>query len=198
MPSDDFLRSLSELCKQYGTLLILDEIQCGYGRTGRFFAHQYAGIQPDLITLAKGMGNGFPIGGLMVRPGIKPWHGMLGTTFGGNHLACVAGLAVLEAIRDENLMENARLMGAYMREALSDISDIQQVRGRGLMIGIAFDFPVEPLRTRLLHEAGIFTGSSSPNVLRILPPLSLNKSEIDIFVESLASMLEQQEAIRQE
>jgi acetylornithine aminotransferase len=192
MPSTAFLKELRELCTQYGALLVMDEVQAGYGRTGKFFAFQHAGIEPDLISMAKGMGNGFPIGGILIHPSIRPKHGMLGTTFGGNHLACAAGLAVLETIEEEGLMENARNMGAYLREALADLPLVQEIRGRGLMVGLAFEGSIAPLRQWLLQEARIFTGSSSPNVLRILPPLNITQAELDYFVEQLAVGLEAQ------
>ena len=166
-------------------MLILDEVQSGYGRTGKFFAHQHAGIQADLITIAKGMGNGFPIGGVLIHPDIKPWSGMLGTTFGGNYLACAAGLAVLEVIEKENLMANAKTLGDYWMKELRSHSSILEVRGKGLMIG--FDLPesLAGLRKDLLFKHFIFTGEAKPNTVRLLPSLALTKSEADILLEAL-------------
>ncbi len=186
----DFLQQLEVLCKKYGVLLILDEIQAGFGRTGHFFAHQLAGIKPDLITMAKGMGNGFPIGGVLIHPDIKPSYGMLGTTFGGNHLASTAGLAVLEVLEEEDLIESAREKGDWFIDQLKSIDYDIKVTGRGLMIGLHFPFPIKALRS-LLVENGILTGSSSnPNVLRILPALSVSKEELNIFLETLKTILQ--------
>jgi acetylornithine/N-succinyldiaminopimelate aminotransferase len=170
-------------------LLILDEIQSGYGRTGRFFAHQYAGIRPQLITMAKGMGNGFPIGGVLIQGDIKPWSGMLGTTFGGNYLASAAGLAVLEIIEKEKLVDNALQTGKYLLHELKKISTIADVRGRGLMIG--FDLPETKAKVRqdLLFKHHIFTGEAKPNAIRLLPSLSLAKNEADIFLDALNAEL---------
>lgn len=191
IPKPDFLESLSRLCKQHDVVLILDEIQSGYGRSGKFFAFQYADIQPDLITVAKGMGNGFPIGGVLIHPKFEAKYGLLGTTFGGNHLACAAGLAVLEVLENENLLENATKVGAYLMEKLQDLEGIKEVRGRGLMIGLEFDYPIKPLRKQLLFEEKLFTGSSSnPNVIRLLPPLNITEREADTFVEILSKVLE--------
>jgi acetylornithine/N-succinyldiaminopimelate aminotransferase len=189
LPEDDFLRYIHKKTTENGSLLILDEIQCGYGRTGKFFAHQYAGIKPHLITTAKGMGNGFPIGGLLINGDIKPWSGMLGTTFGGNYLSSVAGLAVLEIMVAENLMQNALDLGSYLIHELSAITAIQQVRGRGLMIG--FDLPEEKksVRNDLLFKHGIFTGEAKPNTIRLLPSLALNKEEADLFLTALKEEL---------
>ncbi len=190
-PSTSFLKSIEALCKTYGALFIADEIQSGYGRTGKFFAHQYAGVTPDLITVAKGMGNGFPIGGLLISPEIKPYYGMLGTTFGGTHLGCAAGLAVLNVLESENLMENAHGVGRFLIEELAKLEGVE-VRGRGLMIGIEFNYPIKELRKVLLEEYKIFTGvASNPNVLRILPPLSINKEQATYFIESLKSTISQ-------
>ncbi|MBS1489375.1 MAG: aspartate aminotransferase family protein [Bacteroidetes bacterium] len=185
LPSDSFLRLLAAKCKEAGALLILDEVQSGYGRTGKFFAHQFSGIKPDLITLAKGMGNGFPVGGVLIAPGIEPWSGMLGTTFGGNYLACVASLAVLEVIEKENLMSHAQSIGDHLIHAIKKISAIQEVRGRGLMIG--FDLPQlhTDLRHHLLFRHQIFTGEAKPNVVRLLPSLALLKEEAELFLHSL-------------
>lgn len=184
-PEGDFLQALSDLCKANGALLILDEIQSGYGRTGKFFAHQHHNIQPDIITVAKGMGNGFPVGGVLIQPGIEPWHGMLGTTFGGNHLACAAGLAVLEVMEQESLKENAAKVGAYLLSRLAECCPDASVRGRGLMIGIEFPEPVKVLRDRLLNEFHIFTGFSGQYTIRLLPPLSLTIDEADRFIEAV-------------
>lgn len=188
-PEADFLRHLRALCDQTGTLLIFDEVQSGYGRTGRFFAHQHSFVQPDIISVAKGMGNGFPIGGILIHPSIKAKHGMLGTTFGGNHLACAAGLAVLEVIENEQLIQNADKIGRYLINQLSEITQIKEIRGRGLMIGLEFEFPISELRKALLYNFHIFTGASSPNILRLLPPLNISTKEADQFVDALKEAL---------
>ena len=186
----DFLQQLSEVCKQTGTVLILDEIQSGYGRSGRFFAHQYAGIRPDLITVAKGMGNGFPVvGGVLISPMFKPVYGMLGTTFGGNHLACAAALAVLDTIKEEHLVDNAAAVGSYLLDELKKIPQIKEVRGQGLMIGLEFEQPIKELRGRLLFDKHIFTGVSGMNTIRLLPPLCLTMAEADEFIAALREML---------
>ncbi|WP_242134480.1 aspartate aminotransferase family protein [Aestuariivivens marinum] len=186
----DFYQKLSALCKQYGALYIADEIQCGYGRTGDFFAFQRHGITPDVISMAKGMGNGFPIGGILIHPNIKASFGLLGTTFGGNHLACAAALAVLEVMETENLMQNVRGVSTYFVEKASSITLVKQVKGRGLMLGLEFDFPIAELRKQLIFKHHIFTGSAKdPNILRILPPLTLQKSHIDAFFEALQTVL---------
>ncbi|WP_242130654.1 aspartate aminotransferase family protein [Aestuariivivens marinum] len=186
----DFYQKLSALCKQYGALYIADEIQCGYGRTGDFFAFQRHGITPDVISMAKGMGNGFPIGGILIHPNIKASFGLLGTTFGGNHLACAAALAVLEVMETENLMQNVRDVSTYFVEKASSITLVKQVKGRGLMLGLEFDFPIAELRKQLIFKHHIFTGSAKdPNILRILPPLTLQKSHIDAFFEALQTVL---------
>ena len=185
VPRPDFLQQLSEACKQTGTVLILDEIQSGYGRSGRFFAHQYAGIRPDLITVAKGMGNGFPVGGVLISPMFKPVYGMLGTTFGGNHLACAASLAVLDVIEEEHLVDNAAKVGGYLLEELRKIPQIKEVRGQGLMIGLEFEEPVKELRSRLLFDRHVFTGVSGANTIRLLPPLCLTVAEADEFLAAL-------------
>ncbi|MEM7654934.1 MAG: aminotransferase class III-fold pyridoxal phosphate-dependent enzyme [Bacteroidota bacterium] len=190
VPNDAFLQAAREVCTQTGTVLILDEIQAGYGRTGRFFAHQHAGVAADLITVAKGMANGFPIGGVLIGPQFEAWYGMLGTTFGGNHLACAAGLAVLEVLEQENLIEQAARMGSYLMDALDDFAGITEVRGRGLMIGIELEQMAKPIRKQLLFEHQIFTGSSSrPNTLRLLPPLNLSQADADTFLEALQKVL---------
>ena len=185
VPRPDFLQQLSEACRQTGTVLILDEIQSGYGRSGRFFAHQYAGIRPDLITVAKGMGNGFPVGGVLISPMFKPVYGMLGTTFGGNYLACAASLAVLDVIEEEHLVDNAAKVGGYLLEELRKIPQIKEVRGQGLMIGLEFEEPVKELRSRLLFDRHVFTGVSGANTIRLLPPLCLTVAEADEFLAAL-------------
>lgn len=194
VPSIRFLQRLRELCDRYEVALILDEIQSGYGRTGKFFAHQYADIRPDLITMAKGMGNGFPIGGVLIHPRFQAVHGQLGTTFGGSHLACSAGLAVLEVIKEEALMERAAVTGAYLKAQLAGIEPIKEIRGYGLMLGLKMDFDVKALRKHLLFKEKIFVGSSSdPQVLRLLPPLCLTKAEVDHFVNALINSLKHEE-----
>lgn len=191
VPSTAFFKHIAQKTKQAGSLLILDEVQSGYGRTGKFFAHQHAGIEADLVTLAKGMGNGFPIGGVLIHPNIKPWSGMLGTTFGGNYLACAAGLAVLEVIEKENLMTNAATIGNYWMEQLNSYPAILEVRGQGLMIG--FDLPesLAALRKDLLFKHHIFTGEAKPNTVRLLPSLAITKTEADLLLEALATELKQ-------
>ncbi|MGB3465048.1 MAG: aminotransferase class III-fold pyridoxal phosphate-dependent enzyme [Cyclobacteriaceae bacterium] len=189
-PTGNFLRLLEEKCRENNSLLILDEIQSGYGRTGKFFAHQHADINPDLITIAKGMGNGFPIGGVLISPAIRPSIGMLGTTFGGNHLACAAGIAVLEVLEKENLIENARQVGELLKERLKEIPQVKEIRGKGLMLAADFDFPVKVLRQKLVYEQHLFTGASSvPETLRLLPPLTITSEEVDIFIEKLKAGL---------
>ncbi|WP_264544839.1 MULTISPECIES: aspartate aminotransferase family protein [Flavobacterium] len=190
IPDDTFLQHVAQKCKELGIVLILDEVQSGYGRTGKFFAHQYAEIQPDIITVAKGMGNGFPIAGVLIAPHIQPRKEMLGTTFGGNYLACAAGLAVLEVIEKENLMENAQLMGDYLMEQLMKIPNIKEIRGKGLMVAIELYEPCAPVRKRLLEEFGIFTGTASnKNVLRILPSLAVTVAELDKLLNALRILL---------
>jgi acetylornithine aminotransferase len=185
IPDDSFLKHLDRKCSAAGVLLILDEIQSGYGRTGKFFSHQFAGIKPHLITTAKGMGNGFPIGGLLIHPDIKPWHGMLGTTFGGNYLASIAGLAVLEVIEKENLLTNAATIGNYWIENFKKISKIRGLRGRGLMIGMDLPEDLKQVRSNLLHKHYIFTGEAKPNTIRLLPSLAVSREEADIFLNAL-------------
>ncbi len=182
VPQDEFLIQLERLCKKYGAVFILDEIQSGYGRTGKFFAHQHAGIRPDIITTAKGMGNGFPIGGALISPAFEAKKGMLGTTFGGNHLACAAAIAVLDVIKNESLVENAAKMGAYLLEKLSACKGIKEVRGRGLMLGVELQPEYAGLRDRLLYEGHIFTGGAKNHVMRLLPPLTISKEEVDMFI----------------
>jgi acetylornithine aminotransferase len=185
VPDDSFLKEIEKKCSEAGALLILDEIQSGYGRTGKFFAHQFAGIKPKLITTAKGMGNGFPIGGLLIHPDIKPWHGMLGTTFGGNYLASVAGLAVLEVIEKENLVGNAAAVGDYWMEKFKNFSRITALRGRGLMIGMDLPADLKDVRNNLLHKHHIFTGEAKPNTIRLLPSLAVSREEADIFLTAM-------------
>jgi acetylornithine aminotransferase len=187
--SETFLQKARQLCDQFGTILILDSVQCGYGRSGRFFSHRYANIDPDLITTAKGMGNGFPIGGVLIHPKFKAVHGMLGTTFGGNHLACAAGIAVLDVIKEENLIHNAYEVGSYLIEQLKGFSGIKEVRGRGLMIGIELEEPADALRKQLLFEHHIFTGASGKHTIRLLPSLALQKEEVDVFLESFSKLI---------
>lgn len=184
-PDIAFLQGVRELCSRYQTPLILDEIQSGYGRTGDFFAHQAAGIRPDIITMAKGMGNGFPIGGVLISPLFEAKKGMLGTTFGGNHLACAAAIAVLDVIKEESLMENAKQLGYYLTKKLSAMEGISEVRGRGLMLGISFKPQFSDIRNELLFRHHIFTGGAKKNVMRLLPPLSLGKAEADRFLAAL-------------
>jgi acetylornithine/N-succinyldiaminopimelate aminotransferase len=192
IPEVEFLKALSEECKATGTMLILDEVQSGYGRSGKFFAHQYAGIRPDLITIAKGMGNGFPIGGVLISPIFEPSFGMLGTTFGGSHLACTAAIAVLDIIKVEHLIENAEKIGNYLIEELNKIPGIKEVRGQGLMIGIEFEQPIKEIRNSLLFEKKIFTGASGANIIRLLPPLCLSKSDANLFLNSFKEILQEQ------
>lgn len=189
LPSDDFLRQLRQACTDTATVLIVDEIQSGYGRSGKFFAHQYAGIRPDIITMAKGMGNGFPIGGLLISPMFTPFYGMLGTTFGGNHMACTAAIAVLDVMEQEHLVENAGRVGAWLIDELRRLPGIKEVRGRGLMIGIEFDAPIKELRTSLLFDHKVFTGVAGTNVIRLLPPLCLSMQEAAEFIEHFKKVL---------
>jgi len=186
----EFYKGLEILCKKYKALLISDEVQSGFGRTGDFFAFQKHGIQPDIISIAKGMGNGFPIGGILIHPTIKASYGLLGTTFGGNHLACVACLTVLEVLKEENLLENTKTISEYFIEKAAEISQIKKIKGRGLMLGMEFDFPIAPLRKELIFKHHIFTGSAkNPNLLRILPPLTIKKQHVDQFFEALKKEL---------
>lgn len=183
-PSPEFLRELATSCKSSGTLLILDEIQSGYGRSGRFFAHQHSGIRPDLITCAKGIANGFPMGAVIISPEIEAKKGMLGTTFGGSHLACAAAIAVLEVMEEERLIENAARIGTYLAEQLRQIPGVTEVRGRGLMLGLEVEgLSGKELRSRLLFDHHIFTGGAGERTLRLLPALSLSKEEADLFLE---------------
>ena len=186
-----FAQGLQKLCKQYGTILICDEIQCGYGRSGRFFAHQWLGIKPDIITVAKGIANGFPMGGVLIAPTFQPVYGQLGTTFGGNHLACAAALAVLDVFEEEQLVENADTVGTYLMEQLKTIDSphIKDIRGRGLMIGIDLDIPHKDVRQPLIYQEHCFTGCAGTNILRLLPPLCLSKQEADQFIDKLTKIL---------
>lgn len=186
----EFMQGLQAICREHGALLVCDEIQCGYGRSGHFFAHQALGVQPDLITMAKGMGNGFPIGGVLIAPHIQPWHGQLGTTFGGNHLACAAALAVLDVIQSEQLIDNAARVGEYLLNQLQHIKGATEVRGRGLMIGVEFAEPIQRMRTHLVKEEHTFTGAASTNILRLLPPLCLTTAEADDFLARLNRTLQ--------
>jgi len=183
--NESFLKLIRTLCDEYNAVYIADSVQCGYGRSGQFFAHDHAGVNADIYTMAKGMGNGFPVAGILIAPNIKPKHGMLGTTFGGNHLACAAALAVLEVIEDENLISMAKQRGMYLINKLKSIDGLKNVRGRGLMIG--FDVPEElkDLKKKLLHDHFIFTGEAKPNVIRLLPSLAISRKQVDEFLEAL-------------
>ena len=188
-PSDLFMQELRALCTQYNVVLILDEIQSGYGRTGKFFAHQYAGIKPDMITVAKGIGNGFPLAGVLISPEFKPVYGMLGTTFGGNHLACAAAIAVLDIMENEKLLDNAKNIGDYLIDELSKLPGIKEIRGRGLMIGIEFEGSIKEIRSRLLFEEKVFTGVAGTNTIRLLPPLCLTLEEAKDFMQRFKRVL---------
>jgi acetylornithine/N-succinyldiaminopimelate aminotransferase len=184
LPTESFMRKIRSLCDKNDALLVADSVQCGYGRSGKFFAHDHYGVDIDVYSMAKGMGNGFPIGGILISPKIMPIYGMLGTTFGGNHLACAAGIAVLDVMKEESLMANTVDLGGYLIDELSGISGIKEVRGRGLMIGIEMETPVAELRKKLLFEHKIFTGSASnPYTIRLLPALNVSKEQIDYFLE---------------
>lgn len=188
----EFLQGLRRLCTQYDTVLICDEIQCGYGRSGRFFAHQWLGVEPDLVTVAKGIANGFPMGALLISPKFQPVYGQLGTTFGGNHLACAAALAVLDVMEEEQLVCNADRVGSYLMQQLRDLHlpHVVEVRGRGLMIGVELDIPYKEVRNRLVHEQHCFTGCSGTTTLRLLPPLCLTTADADDFCQRLAAVLQ--------
>jgi acetylornithine aminotransferase len=187
----DFMYGLQKLCEAHNTVLICDEIQCGYGRSGKFFAHQHLDISPDIITVAKGIGNGFPMAGVLISPKFTPVYGMLGTTFGGNHLACAAAIAVLDVMKEENLVKNAAIVGTHLLESLkaAHLPHVVDIRGRGLMIGIELDIPYKEIRNRLLFEEHCFTGCSGTNVLRLLPPLCLTIDQADLFIEKLTRIL---------
>lgn len=189
MPTTEFMQAIRTECDKYGTVFIVDEIQSGYGRSGKFFAHQYHGIRPDMITMAKGIGNGFPMGGVLISPKFKPVYGQLGTTFGGNHLACAAAIAVLDVMKEEHLVENAAKVGAHLLEELKNFKGIKEVRGKGLMIGLEFEEPVKELRSKLLFEQKVFTGVSGTSVIRLLPPLCLSMDEADDFLNRLHRIL---------
>lgn len=195
MATQEFAQGLQAACKKYGTYLICDEIQCGYGRSGKFFAHQWLGIRPDLITVAKGIGNGFPMGGVLISPEFVPVYGQLGTTFGGNHLACTAALAVLDVFENEGLVENAHLVGEYLMDELRELqqrnSHIKEVRGRGLMVGVVLDILHKEVRSKLIYEQHCFTGCAGTDILRILPPLCLTRDETDDFIQRLETVLNQ-------
>lgn len=191
MANESFLQLIRNLCDEHGAVYIADSVQCGYGRSGRFFAHDFAGVTADIYTMAKGMGNGFPVAGILIAPKIQPKHGMLGTTFGGNQLACAAALAVLEVMEEERLIENAKTNGAYLMEQLKAIPELKNVRGRGLMIG--FDLPEElkDLKKKLLFDFKVFTGEAKPNVIRLLPSLALSKKQADEFLASLTEAIDE-------
>ena len=193
LATKEFAQGLQAACKKYGTVLVCDEIQCGYGRSGKFFAHQWLDIRPDIITCAKGIGNGFPMGAVLISPDFKPEYGQLGTTFGGNHLACTAALAVLDVMEQEDLVNNVHEVGEYLLKKLIELQQrekhITDVRGRGLMIGIELDMQHKDIRSRLLFDDHIFTGCASTNILRLLPPLCFSKEMADIFVEKLIGVL---------
>ncbi|WP_129715103.1 aspartate aminotransferase family protein [Pedobacter sp. SYP-B3415] len=187
--SKTFLQKIRSLCDEYNAVYIADSVQCGYGRTGDFYSHDYAGVQADVYTMAKGMGNGFPVAGISIAPKFKPWHGMLGTTFGGNHLACAAALAVLEVIEQDNLIQNAKETGDYLIGELRKIQEITEVRGRGLMIGIELPESLAQVKKNLLFRHRIFTGEAKPNVIRLLPALNLSKEQADAFLDALKAEL---------
>ncbi len=189
VPTNDFLQDLRSLCTKYQAVLIIDEIQSGYGRSGKFFAHQYAGIRPDMITIAKGIANGFPMGAVLISPIFKPIYGMLGTTFGGNHLACAAAIAVLDIMNEEGLVANAEKVGSYLLDELHKLPGIKEIRGRGLMIGIEFEEPIKEIRSKLLFEQKVFTGVAGTNTIRLLPPLCLSIDEAAEFISRFRQVL---------
>ena len=193
MLTPEFAQGLSQACQETGTALICDEIQCGYGRSGKFFAHQWLGIRPDIITMAKGIANGFPMGAVLISPRFTPVYGQLGTTFGGNHLACSAALATLDVMESEGLVENAHLVGDYLMDELKELRQrtrhITELRGRGLMVGVVLDVPHKEVRSKLIHEQHCFTGCAGTNVLRVLPPLCLSQGEVDEFIKRLETVL---------
>lgn len=195
MATPEFAQGLAKACKKYGTVLICDEIQCGYGRSGKFFAHQWLGIKPDLITVAKGIANGLPMAAVLISPDFPPVIGQLGTTFGGNHLACAAALAVLDVFEQEHLVENANEVGTYFLDQLRQLQQtndhVLEVRGRGLMIGLVLDTPHKEVRSRLVHEQHAFTGCAGTNILRILPPLIITKADVDDFIYRLKNVLDE-------
>lgn len=193
MATSEFAQGLQAACKKYNAVLICDEIQCGYGRSGKFFAHQWLGIKPDLISMAKGIANGFPMSAIMISPDFTPVYGQLGTTFGGNHLACAAALAVLDVFEKEGLVENAHIIGNYLQKKLQELQQrnhhITEIRGKGLMVGIVLDIPHKEVRSKLIYEQHCFTGAASTNILRVLPPLCLSKNEVDDFIKRLETVL---------
>ncbi|ANW94860.1 acetylornithine aminotransferase [Wenyingzhuangia fucanilytica] len=190
MPTTEFLQAVRKITQENNVCLILDEVQSGYGRSGKFFAHQHHGVKADIIPMAKGMGNGFPIGGVLIANHIEPWYGMLGTTFGGSHLACAAGIAVLDVMKQENIMQNVADVNAYFQEQVKDLPGLKQVKGQGLMLGLEFNYEVGELRKKLIYDYKIFTGgANNKNLLRILPPLNVTKADIDVFVEALKELL---------
>ncbi|MFC2176427.1 aspartate aminotransferase family protein [Bacteroidota bacterium] len=190
MPTDDFLKALRAACDEHGALLILDEIQSGFLRTGKFFAHQFSGIKPDIISMAKGMGNGFPVAGILIDPRIKASSGLLGTTFGGNQLACASVLSVLDILEEEHVAANVETQEKWLVNELKDLPRVKKIKGRGLMIGVEFDFPIKDLRTKLLFDHRIFTGSSKdPNVIRVLPPLNIGQADLEKLVTALKQLL---------
>lgn len=189
VPDKDFMKSLRQACDENGTVLILDEIQSGYGRSGKFFAHQYSDIKPDIITVAKGIANGFPMAAVLISPKFIPVYGQLGTTFGGNHLGCAAAIAVLDVMKEENLIDNAAKVGAHLIEELKSFKEIKEIRGVGLMIGMEFEEPIKEIRSKLLFEQKVFTGVSGTNVIRLLPPLCLSMAEADDFLDRLHKVI---------
>lgn len=191
IPDDSFMKELRQICTNTDTVLILDEIQSGYGRSGKFFAHQYAGIKADLVTVAKGIGNGFPMSGVLISPMFNAVYGQLGTTFGGNHLACAAAIAVLDIMKKEELVENARVVGDYLMKGLEKLPEIKEVRGRGLMIGIEFEEPIKEMRSKLLFEEKIFTGVTGTHIFRLLPPLCLTIEQAELFLQKFKKVLSQ-------
>jgi acetylornithine aminotransferase len=189
-PTTEFLQAVRKITEENNVCLILDEVQSGYGRSGKFFAHQLHDIKADIIPMAKGMGNGFPIGGVLIAKHIESWYGMLGTTFGGSHLACAAGIAVLDVIKEDNLMQNVQEINAYFKEQVKVLPGVKQIKGKGLMLGLEFDFEVGDLRKKLIYDEKIFTGGAmNKNLLRILPPLNVTKQDIDVFVSALKKLL---------
>jgi acetylornithine aminotransferase len=189
--TSDFLKLIRQLCDTHGAIYIADSVQCGYGRSGQFFAHDIAGVNADIYSMAKGMGNGFPVGGILIAPHLKAKHGMLGTTFGGNHLACAAALAVLEIIQRDNLVEKAKQRGMYLKNMLNKVEGVTEIRGRGLMIGFEVDKSIKDLRKILLNDFNIFTGEAKPDIIRLLPALTIQRKQMDEFLEALQEAIEQ-------
>ncbi|GGF61922.1 aspartate aminotransferase family protein [Wenyingzhuangia marina] len=189
-PTTEFLQEVRKITQENNVCLIFDEVQSGYGRSGMFFAHQHHGVKADIIPMAKGMGNGFPIGGVLIANHIEPWYGMLGTTFGGSHLACAAGIAVLDVMKQENIMQNVAEVNAYFKEQVKDLPGVKQIKGEGLMLGLEFNYEVGELRKKLIYDYKIFTGgANNKNLLRILPPLNITKADIDVFIKALKELL---------